>query len=46
MLTKQERNDIAKRAVDLDFTEDDSVYKVLIGKEIPDCGARVVRDEA
>lgn len=36
MLTKQERNDIAKRAVDLDFTEDDSVYKVLIGKEIPD----------
>lgn len=36
MLTKQERNDIAKREVNLDFTEDDSVYKVLIGKEIPD----------
>lgn len=36
MLTKQERNDIAKRAVDLDFTEDDSVYKVLTGREIPD----------
>lgn len=36
MLTKQERATIAKRALDLDFTEEDSLYEVLIGEKMPD----------
>ena len=36
MLTKQERAAIAERAKKFDFSDQDVVYEVLVGNEIPD----------
>lgn len=36
MLTKQERVAIAERAKKIDFSDQDVVYEVLVGNEIPD----------
>lgn len=50
MLSKEERKAIAERITfEFDFTEDDDVYEVLVGEEIPDNTAwetdcKVVRD--
>lgn len=36
MLTKEERAEIAERAKKFDFSDQDVVYEVLVGNEIPD----------